>query len=29
MLTGVLLATHGMIMGKRRGKLEKQFMVAD
>jgi hypothetical protein len=29
MLTGVLLATHGMIMGKRRGKLEKQFVVAD
>jgi hypothetical protein len=25
MLTGVLLATHGVIMGKRRGKLEKQF----
>jgi hypothetical protein len=25
MLTGVLLATQGMIMGKRRGKLEEQF----
>jgi hypothetical protein len=25
MLTGVLLATHDVIMSKRRGRLEKQF----
>jgi hypothetical protein len=29
MLTAVLLATHGVIMGKPRGKLERQFMVTD
>lgn len=28
MLTGVLLATHGVIMGKRRGRLEKDFASA-
>ena len=29
MLTGVVLATHGVIMGKRRGKLETRIAIAD